>query len=826
MAQSLTLKAKGRYTSVNELSEVPEGALLEADDVSIDSDGIVEPRRGFDRATDAFSDVADRCDALFFYQDKLFAHLGTYLSADALYYWSGSAWVSVGALAAPSGARVHTAKSNQNVYMTTSAGIKALSAYNGSLRAAGAYKGLDITTALTGATGFMTDTYSVAYRVIWGFRDANSNLITGAPSARNIITNTAGGAATRDVSVTVTVPSGVTTDWIYQVYRSPQSTTSDPSDDLQLVYEGSPSSGEISAGYLTFTDIVPDSLRGAALYTNANQEGIAYGNEQPPLAKDIASFADCMFYLNTTSKHRYYLTLIAVGGSTGLAANDTITFGGVTFTAKASPATSTEFTISTGGTAAQNIKDTAQALCQKVNRNASCTVYAFYLSGPDDTPGKVLLEERTLGGSAFNVTASRATCWTPTGIPTSGTTQASTNDTYENGLYWSKPGQPEAVPLVNFKPVGSKESAGLRCIALKEALFVLKEDGIWKVTGTYPNFNIEQFDNSAKLIAPETCAVLNGQIFCLTDQGVTSISDGTRVLSQPIEDDIVSMFGDGLDTLRDQAFGVAFEAARKYYLFMPTSADDAAPAVAHVYNTFTQAWVRHVRRMSKTAGVVEANQLYLANSDEPYVAQERRSFTFADYADYGAATTVTAQTDDVVTLGSNVDLAEAGDVLYQSAEAFAIILEVDSVAGTVTLDAPPTFSVAAAEILKAIPARVVWAPVTLANPGVTKALHTAELFFKDDYYGTGYVTFQSDLVPTETAVPIEGQGLAVWGLFAWGEEPWGGEAVRRPVRQWVPRDYQRCSQLLIGFEHAYAFSPWKLQGVSLFGDIGSEKTTR
>ncbi len=826
MSQSLTLKAKGRYTSVNELSEVPEGALLEADDVSIDSDGIIEPRRGFERATDAYSDVADRCDAMFFYQDKLFAHLGTYLSADSLFYWSGSAWVSVGSVSAPSGARLHTAKSNQNTYLTTSTGIKALSAYNGTIRAAGAYKGLDVTTALTGATGFMADTYSTAYRVIWGFRDANTNLITGAPSARSVITNNVGGAATRDVSVTITIPSGVTTSWIYQVYRSTTTSATEPSDDLQLVYEGSPSSGEISTGYLTFTDITPDSLRGAALYTNASQEGLALGNEPPPLAKDVAVFADCMFYLNTTSKHRFYLTLIAVGGSVGLAAADTVTLGGVTFTADATPATSTEFLIATGGTAAQNIKDTAQALCQKINRHASCTVYAFYLSGPDDTPGKILLEERSLGGSAFYVTSSRATCWTPTGIPTSGTTQASTNEAYENGLAWSKPGQPEAVPLGNFKPVGAKDSAGLRILALKEGMFILKEDGIYRLTGTYPNFNIEPFDNSAKIIGPETAVILNNQVFCLTDQGVTAISDGTRVLSQPIEDDIVAMFGSGLNTLKAQAFGVAFESARKYYLFMPTSADDTAPAVAHVYNTFTQAWVRHVRRMSKTAGIVEANQLYLSDSDAPYVSQERRSFTFSDYADYGAPTIIAAQTDSVITLSLNVDIAEVGDILYQTAEAFAVITAVDAIAGTVTVDAAPNYSAAAAEILKSVPARVVWAPVTFANPGVAKLLHTIELFFKDDYYGTGYVTFKSDVVPTEYLVPIEGQGLAVWGLFAWGEEPWGGEPARRPVRQWVPRDYQRSSQLVVGFQHSYAFSPWKLQGVSLFGELGTEKTTR
>lgn len=824
MPQSLTLKAKGRYTSVNELSEVPEGALLEADDVSIDADGIIEPRRGLKRATDAFSDVADRADALFFYQDKMFAHLGTYLSADSLEYWDGS-WHSVGSVLAPSGSRLHTAKAASNIYLTTSTGIKTLSAYNGTLRAAGAYKALDVTTALHTGTGTALATAnSCAYRALWGYRDANNNLILGAPSARNVISNASG--STKDVDVTLTIPSGVTTSWIFQVYRSVATTASEPSDDLQLVYEGSPSSGDLSAGYVTFTDITVDALRGAALYTNQGQEGLAYGNEIPPLSTDIAVFANCLFFGNTTSKHRYYLTLIAVGASSGLVNNDTVTFGGVTFTAKTSPSSSTEFQISAASTPAQKIRDTAQALCSKVNLHPSCTVYAYYISGVDDTPGKILLEERSLGGSAFYVTASRSTCWTPTGIPTSGTAQASSNDTFQNGLYWSKPNQPESCPLPNFLQVGSKDSAILRLMPLTTALLVFKEDGIYRLTGTYGAFTVELMDNSAKLIGPETAVILNNSVYCLTDQGVCAITDGTRVVSRPIESDLTAMFGDGLTVLRQQAFGIGFEADRKYYLFMPTSALDAAPAVAHVYNTFTQAWVRRVARFSKTCGTVDSNQLYLADSDGPYVSQERRSFTFFDYGDTGADTTVTSQAGEVITLGSNMDLAEVGDVLYQADDVFAVISAVDTIAGTVTVDAAPTFALAAAEIRKAIPGRAVWAPVTVENPGVTKQLHTAELFFKDDFYGFGGLLFKTDLVPTEGVVPVQGLGLAVWGLFAWGEEPWGGEPVRRPARQWIPRDYQRSSQLVVGFEHSYAFSPWKLQGVSIFGDLGSEKVAR
>ena len=62
MSQILNLKARGLYTNNNQLSEVPEGALSVAKNISISSDSIIESRRGFERlpafvASDARADV-------------------------------------------------------------------------------------------------------------------------------------------------------------------------------------------------------------------------------------------------------------------------------------------------------------------------------------------------------------------------------------------------------------------------------------------------------------------------------------------------------------------------------------------------------------------------------------------------------------------------------------------------------------------------------------------------------------------------------------------------------------------------------------------------
>jgi hypothetical protein len=832
--QSVTLRIKGLYTGDNDLGSVPEGALTKATNIAIDRADIAEPRRGFDRLTGSFTDTDARAERLWTYQGKVFVHL----SNGKIAYHDGSAWQeSAASYTAPTDGKVYQAEANQNLYVTTSTGIKKLSSYSSAPVDAGGYKALDVQASLITTTPkWLANNYRTAYRVLWGYKDANNNLILGAPSPRESIKNTAGATFDRSVQLSVAIPSGVTTAWFCQVYRSAAVDNSggdtEPSDEMQLVYEANPSSGDITAGSMTISDITPDELRGATLYTSPSQEGIANGNEKPPLAKDIAVFKNHTFYLNTTSKHRYTLTLIAVNvaGSptTGVTANDTIVIGGVTYTAKATEnVANREFAVSVSSSASIAIRETAVSLVRVINRSATSTVYAYYLSGPTDLPGKILLEERSIGGGSFAVTSSRATCWTPN-LPSSGTTESSSNDEYKNGLRFSKDGQPEAVPLPNFFQVGSKDKAGLRAIPLRDSLFILKEDGIYRVTGEgASSFSVSLLDSSAKLLAPETCAVLNNQIFCLTDQGVVTISDtGVSVISRAIEPDILGLTTEDLAGVRDYSFGVSYESDRKYLLFMISAAGDTWATQAFVYNTFTSTWVRW--ELSKTAGVVnqEDDKLYLADALSSYVNQERKTRTFTDQVDFGFTSTVTAVSGLTVTLDSGTDQIAAGDILYQSASVFSFVDSVDVVTGDVTVTVESAFTVGAVTIYKAIATEIEWTPATLGNPAALKQDHTVILLFKSDFTGTGTATFKSDLSVAEETVSFSGAGLGLWGMFAWGSVPWGGTNQRRAARTYVPLNKQVNSQLTVGFRHATGFGAWQLTGVSVIGEPGGEEVSR
>src|SRR5574343_212122 len=736
MSQSMVLKTKGLFTSPNEHSAVPEGGLLTANNVVLNQDDALPICRGFNFYSYDFGSLTDRASKLFFFNGNLIVHYGTTLT-----YSTGGAWSNYsGSYSAPTGYKIRNAEVNKNLYLTTSTGVLKIDSISQTPETCGVPKAINFTAATTGASGFLPDTYYCNYRVLWGIKDANSNFIYGACSQLVSVNNTAGAGASRYVSLTNYIPSGITTSHFFQVYRSAASSTSPASEELSLVYEDNPVAGDITNGYVAaFTDIVTDDLRGAACYVSPSQGGIVSNNDQPPMAKAIAVFKNSMFFGNTTSKHRYFLNLLGTGASVGLQVNDTVVINSVTYTAKATEtAASREFKVFTGGSPASDIRDTCLSLVKVVNLDATATVYAFYLSGPNDVPGKILIEERGIGGSAFSVAASRVTCFSPSSIPTSGTTEVSTNELAKNGLYYSKVFQPECVPLLNYVKVGSAEKEILSIVPSRNALFIFKEDGIFRLTGDSPSsFSVELLDATAILIGSETPAEINNQIMALTTQGVVSVSySGLNILSRPIESDILPLFGSALSTMKTYAFGIGYETDRKYILFLPANSADTKCTQAYVYNTFTNAWTRWV--MDKYCGAVNSSddKLYLGSDKKNTLDKERKSYDFTDYVDEYSTETISSVASTFNVYISNTDNMAVGDMLYQTSTEFGFITAVDKINGYVTVSESISWAISTVTLYKAISTSIKWVANTAGNPGALKHYSEVAFLFKKNFYGT------------------------------------------------------------------------------------------
>lgn len=810
-------KARGLFTAPNELSSVPDGALLRALNAVIDDEGIVEPRRGFEAAF-SLPDGSDRARRFGFYQDKILVGY----SNGKIGYYNGSAFTAYsGTYSDPDStlARTRFVGANSNMYWTSNAGIYKIDVYTATPTKAGMYKGLDLEVSTSGASGFLDNNNAVAYRILWGIKDTNKNVVRGAVSGRAEIYNTTGGS--RDVAIVSTIPSGITTSHFYQVYRSKNTDNSAatvvPDDELGLVYESNPSSSDITNGYISFTDTTDETLRGETIYTAPSQQGILQSNEPPPLAWDMCQFENQMVYANIQSKHRLRITIIATGGTSGIAVNDTITINGVTYTAKGTETiASNQYKVFTGGTPAQDIADTAKSLIRVINRSTSNTgIYAYYLSG-QNLPGQILLEERGLGGSSFSATVSaRGAAFNPT-LPTSGTTVSSENDDFQHYIMFSKSGQPESVPLVNFVPVGSANDKILRVFPLRSSLFVFKaREGIFRLTGSLSGQSAELFDSSARLLAPDTLAVVNNNIWGLSDQGEIRISEsGVSVVSRPIEDGVLDPTGTARDEMQQYSFGVGYETDRRYLLWaVQTNADTSAP-ITWAYNAFTEAFTKWDR--PGLCGDVNPaeDKLYYGPHDSNVIYVERKTKTRTDYVDEAVSVSIASYSTTSVVLNT-VENLTVGDLLWQSTSKFSVILSISVPTNTVTVADSITWSIASASVLKGINVDIEWAPVYGEIPGTLKLFGDFAMVFRRLNFQEANIGFATDISPTFEYQEVSGTTSGAWGLFPWGSVAWGGVAVPKPIRTYVPLEKARGTWLRVRFVIRQGYSDFQLNGFSL-----------
>jgi hypothetical protein len=593
----------------------------------------------------------------------------------------------------------------------------------------------------------------------------------------------------------------------------------------------------LSGGLATVTilDQTPDSLRGAALYTDQTQDGILQSNELPPYANDVAVFRNCLFFGNTRTKQVLPFTILAVGGSLGLQSGDTITIAGTTYTAGGSEiltgAGSPQFQVFTGGSAAQNINDTALSLVRVINRcTANSSVYAFYVSSPSGLPGQIQIEERILGGAAYNITVSaHRTAYSPT-MPTLATDPpvVSTNQVNLNGLMYSKQQQPDAVPSVNILFVGSASARILRILALRDALFILKEDGIFRCSGADPTtFAIDLVDNTAILLAPESAVTLSNQIYALTTQGVVAISDtGVEVVSRQIENQILSLFGNALQPLRDHSFGIGYESDREYILWTVSDAVDTVANQAFVYNIFTKAWTRWTRTQGPGLILMADNRMYVSDPLSNFINQERKTGDYTDYIDEALPVTIISASNFVVTVNDS-SFAAIGDLLFQSNNVASLITAVDVANGLITVaDNLPWDPLSPAFVCKAISTLVEWTPnAANGQPGYSKQWAEAALQFKQNGFYNSSFNFYSEISTGVDFVPVTGSGNGTWGKFLWGLVSWGGISPRRQIRTYIPLEKQRCGLLSVQFACKEAWATFALEGVALSFRYVSTRTS-
>lgn len=828
---AINLSNVGLYTFNNIISQVPPGAMTAALNVVIDRPGVVETRRGLKQYGTVLTTPVYK---LFPFQNRLIANHASKLAydSDGAGTWSDYS----GTFVSISGDKIRAVEANQNLYLTTNNGIYKIDTITNAPYSAGGVPALDLTLAANGSTGFLNNNSEVAYRITWIYTDSNGNLIEGNPSMSTTLSNSAGNGV--NVDVTFTVPSVVTTSYMYRIYRTQQtgSTSIPPGDTYQLAYQASPTSGQITAKTITVTDVTPDVLLGTTLYTSPGAQGEFQTNNPPPLAHDICQFLGMMFYANCSTIQQFYITLISVGSPNGIQSGDTLSLVGTStsvFTGAGSNSFSTgQFKVVTSGTVAANIDATARNLVSAINQSTSNTeFYAYYVSGFNQLPGQILIQARTLSHAVFYATSSRTTPWSPI-IPTSGTTYPSSNNQVLNGVYVSKVNQPEAVPLVNLIFVGSGDQSIYRVYALRDAVIVESQGGVYRITGTSPsNLTVTPFDNTVIQFGNDTGVTLNNSVYSNTTQGIISVTEsGSQITSRNVEGDILKYAAPSLFTnFLTTAFSISYESDRKYLFCLGSDPTDTVSTLQYVYNWITQSWTNW--DLEITAGIVNPadNLLYLADSTGQ-VLQERKSFTLTDYVDREYAVTIVSSSLYSVVL-NDVTNAVVGYSLAQnvtpgSVELSSIITAIDTGTNTVTVsDLLFWYPSAAATLYQPISSSITYAPLTCNYPNFIKRFQPVMQFiFSQSFFQSVTVGFSTDLYPSTETVDLAPRLDGGWGTFPFGTEAFGVSNVPlQMINTYLTKNTTVGHWLNISVSMAQAFQNMALNGISGFYDIFGER---
>lgn len=532
------------------------------------------------------------------------------------------------------------------------------------------------------------------------------------------------------------------------------------------------------------------------------------------------------YYVVSVTANNFKISLTSGGAAIAYNSETALDFEGVT------DGTYPIFYLSTSSDAAVRLRDTAQGIVKAVNRDSLSLIYAQYTSGLEDIPGKMRFQAKGFGAAIYiraNSTVAGG-AFSPV-LPDSfsvGTQVFSTNDDLPHAIYISKFSEPEAVPLVNFLLIGSKNKEIKRIHALRDSIIILKEDGAWRLTGdNINNFAVTLLDGTVLIAAPSSSDVLNNQVVFLSNQGVCLVTESSvQIISRTIEDAIQPILGQ--PDLALYTGGVSYESER-LYIMTTTTPNDEEPTQVYVYNFLTSGWTTWTTLFSQ--GVIgPSDKLYLVDLDNN-IQKERKDQTKIDYTGQNYAVTVSNVSTDKFTCHITMPsggVPQIGDIVVKN----DVINRISEVPVNVTGDEysvefllPCNLADSDSVILYAkITSRLKFAPFHAGLVGRMKQYSEVQLHLRDASLSKMDITFSGDTYGTSEMVTWQAlTSNAGWGLFPWGFEPWGQTEVinltlgTRPapiVRTYVPKFQARNTFLQTLLEHAQAAEQMNIQSIS------------
>lgn len=350
---------------------------------------------------------------------------------------------------------------------------------------------------------------------------------------------------------------------------------------------------------------------------------------------------------------------------------------------------------------------------------------------------ELTIEEIDRAGNSFEMWATHGDEYEPVlPEPTVGSGTASSSDTRPNGIQWSKTDQPEHVPEGNFETVGG-ETEILRIVPTRDALFIFKKDGIWRLTGfgASSGWRIDPVDRSTFLLNPRSVTVMAGKIYAWTNRGVVRVND------YGVEDgDIISKLAIGKD-LRDiekdlskyssdtgGAWVAANEKDDELLVGVPDASGDSDSGAVYVYNTKTRSWVKWIMSWSHAVVRPDDGLVWVGDWDNSSIDAERRGDT-VDLADEQYSVTINSVSSTEVTIAGGSGWTPAvGDMLVEGTD----LARVTAITSATVFNVDMTgLGTGAATGYSAYESAVEFVAKTGGNPAARKHFQSSQVMWED-----------------------------------------------------------------------------------------------
>jgi hypothetical protein len=348
----------------------------------------------------------------------------------------------------------------------------------------------------------------------------------------------------------------------------------------------------------------------------------------------------------------------------------------------------------------------------------------------------------------------------------------SDNERRVDYVYYSLPGEPEAVSAASYIPVGTSGKAIRRIVPQRDRLLVFKDEGTYAIYGDFP-FQVSLIDDTVAILAPDSAVALGSTVIVLTEDGIMAVTDGGIQMISKVIDSTLKPYGAApyRSTTATGAFGVAYESEKVFALFMPSLGITGYEAKAYVLGMETNSWTTWSFQYPRICGRVDpfTDTAHYGTAEAPYLFKDRNTSSTADYFDEWSTG------------------------------------------------------------LSGITSTVQWAATTLGAPYATKQAREIHFHFRDLRQPTGAM-LQGALFSLKTDIVPSGREIEAWGVDEASnfstDTTIGPSVLPLQFRKLVPQEVQRATYYTLGLSMT-TLSPggyWAMNGYSIVYEGTSERT--